>query len=641
MKNSEFLSALGGADADQYLWVAHFASNPGQATQGQWSGRMYQHKENQASLIDIVANQNAYFSPSVLSGLDESGSFKRSKNHFARLAALGVDDVQLDDINGQVSWIFETSPQNYQAGILIDEADADATNLALVDAVMSELADKGFIKADKSGNNAVRYMRLPSASNTKPRESGAWQVKVIQANLADKYSLADACAAFGIDLESLRNKPSTIKENIKQVTGSSHAELISALAQDEPRDRSYHDPLLKLSSKLISAGLNPGAVVEHLRGLMLAVKPQDVAEVARWQSRYDEIPRMVTGAQKFAPEPKYQPIPETGLLLDINTLESRSKAIKWLVKGMVPLDSIGVLFGASGAYKSFIAIDLGLHVAHAINWINRKTKSGPVVYVASEGGAGIYRRIAAWHKLNNRALPSNFWTCATPLVLTDEASLKSLRKDIDALSEKPSLIIVDTFSQTFFGDENAATDVSEYFRQVNTHLREPFGATVIVIHHIGHSNDNSGRPRGSSAFTANVDFLLAVRKEAELCASIEVTKQKDGDKISSQSFNLESQPLWTDDDGDSITSLAAKYISIVEQLKTGKTTLGETDQLVLDFITLNDAVTKDEVKAIIAKRSKNEKSAYVMAMRSLKKLQELKLIRHTIDDKYIIMTEAL
>ena len=75
-----------------------------------------------------------------------------------------MDDVQLDDINGQVSWIFETSPQNYQAGILIDEADTDATNLALIDAIMSELADKGLIKADKSCNNAVRYMRLPSAS---------------------------------------------------------------------------------------------------------------------------------------------------------------------------------------------------------------------------------------------------------------------------------------------------------------------------------------------------------------------------------------------------------------------------------------------------------------------------------------------
>ena len=43
----------------------------------------------------------------------------------------------------------------------------------------------------------------------------------------------------------------------------------------------------------------------------------------------------------------------------------------------------------------------------------------------------------------------------------------------------------------------------------------------------------------------------------------------------------------------------------------------------------------------IAKKSKNEKSAYVMAMRSLKKLQELTLIRHTIDDKYVVMGDVL
>ena len=641
MKNSEFLSALGGAHEDQYLWIAHFATDPSNATQGQWAGRMYQHKNSQANLIDTVDNQNAYFCPAILSGLDESGSFKRSKNHFCRLAALGVDDVNIDDISGKVSWIFETSPLNYQAGILIDETDQDATNLALVDAVMSELADKGLIKADKSGNNAVRYMRLPHAKNTKQRATGPHDVRVVSSDLTNKYSLADACAAFGIDLDDLRGKQSTTKESIKNVTGSSHAELIAALAQDDPADRSYHDPLLKLSGKLVSAGLNPGAVVEHLRGLMLAIRPQDATELSRWQSRYDEIPRLVLGAQKFAPERKQQPVSDGGLLLDISTLESRSKAVKWLVKGFIPADSMGVLFGASGAYKSFLAIDLGLHISHSLNWVNRKTKPGPVVYVASEGGAGIYRRIAAWHKLNKRQLPNNFWTCATPLVLTDEDSLKALRKDIQALPEQPSLIIVDTFSQTFFGDENAATDVSEYFRQINTHLREPFNATVIVIHHIGHSNDNAGRPRGSSAFTANVDFLLAVRRDGDLAASIEVTKQKDGDKISSQAFNLESQPLWEDEDGDTITSLAAKHINIIEQIKTSNATLGETDKIILDFITLNVSVTKNDVTAFVAKKSKNEKSAYVMAMRSLKKLQELTLIRHTIDDKYVVMGDVL
>ena len=42
-----------------------------------------------------------------------------------------------------------------------------------------------------------------------------------------------------------------------------------------------------------------------------------------------------------------------------------------------------MLFGGSGSFKSFIALDAGLHIAHGLPWMGRRTKQGQVVYLAA------------------------------------------------------------------------------------------------------------------------------------------------------------------------------------------------------------------------------------------------------------------
>jgi RecA-family ATPase len=57
---------------------------------------------------------------------------------------------------------------------------------------------------------------------------------------------------------------------------------------------------------------------------------------------------------------------------------------EWLIKKLVPRQGVVVLFGSPKAFKSFIAMDLGLHVALGWEWAGRPTMRGPVVYVAAE-----------------------------------------------------------------------------------------------------------------------------------------------------------------------------------------------------------------------------------------------------------------
>jgi AAA domain len=74
----------------------------------------------------------------------------------------------------------------------------------------------------------------------------------------------------------------------------------SALLAAVLNSENYHEPLNRLAFNMITAGMQGGAAVNLLRGLMEQVSgPRD----ARWQARYDDIPRAVSTAQeKFSRE---------------------------------------------------------------------------------------------------------------------------------------------------------------------------------------------------------------------------------------------------------------------------------------------------------------------------------------------------
>lgn len=248
-----------------------------------------------------------------------------------------------------------------------------------------------------------------------------------------------------------------------------------------------------------------------------------------------------------------------GLLLSVTELQQRHAAQSWAVKSIIPQNAVGMFFGASGTFKSFLALDYALHRCYGMPWIGRKTKKGTPVYLAAEGGAGLVRRIDAWHRMRGLdASQCPMRVVIVPLELMTRAH--DLREAIEAQRVQPSDIIVDTMSQTYGGEENSSTDVATYLRILGAELREPFGSTVIVIHHSGHQATE--RPRGSSALIGNTDFLFGVyRDEREMLTTLDCYKQKDGDPWAPVSFALHRQSLGFDEDGEEWSSLVARHIS--------------------------------------------------------------------------------
>jgi len=245
-------------------------------------------------------------------------------------------------------------------------------------------------------------------------------------------------------------------------------------------------------------------------------------------------------------------------VLGLKALREASESVRWTCKHVVPAASIGMLFGGSGTFKSFIALDLALHVAHGLPWMGRQTVQGQVLYIAAEGGAGLWGRIDAWHRSRGlRWQEAPLFVVPAAIDLTVDAW-----RVVDAaqsIGATPAMVVVDTLSQTYSGEENSANEMAAYLREVGMRFRALWGCSVLLVHHTGHAATE--RPRGSSAIRANIDFLLSVyRDEREMLATVSCVKQKDGELFKDACFSLAVVPLGNDADGDAITSLVARHL---------------------------------------------------------------------------------
>lgn len=561
--NSGFLRALAGSAANgTTLWVAGFRGSPDLTDAGNWAGRPY-NAAVMAAAVDGWAAHNAYFSVAALRpGAD--GELRRRKANFARLLALVADDVFIEDIRGSVTYVLATSPGKHQVGIFIDGADPDAADLDLVGRVVTTMADRGMLRADASGNNAVRYVRLPVGENQKPRDSGAFAVRVDRWAPQVCLSLADAAAAFGVDLDELRDNAPKADSSSSLIVTAGQDERLRLLTASILRGEDLHDSINKIAASLVATAMPGGAVVNMLRALMEA---SHAAKDERWLARYQDIPRAVsTAEEKFrkeivehGPDKDLGPRLGAGLVMTVSELDAKAGALTWAVKHLVPERGLGFIFGASGTFKSFIALDYALHRCYGMRWLGRKTKQATAIYLAAEGGAGLIRRIKAWHM--DRGMD---WQDCQMRVVVVPLSLRTdahqLRAAVEATGVSCGDLIVDTMSQTFSGNENSNDEVAEFLRVLGTALRDGLGCAVTVVHHTGHIATE--RPRGASAIIANIDFAFGVfRDEKEMLATVEFVKIKDEDRPQPVSFDLRRVEVGHDEDGDPITSLAASQLS--------------------------------------------------------------------------------
>lgn len=228
------------------------------------------------------------------------------------------------------------------------------------------------------------------------------------------------------------------------------------------------------------------------------------------------------------PPPGDEPVPSITERLEAVALTTEQlkamPAPPYVVDEVLVQGSLAVLYAPPGAYKTFIALDLGLAVASGSWWHGRAVEPGPVVYVAAEGAGRLGLRVDAWqehHRIYNFANPVHWLPLAVNLHDPSWASeLAAYCAERAAV-----LVVIDTLARCTVGvDENSAKDMGEVIAQVDA-VKRASGACVLLVHHAG--KDVSAGARGSSALRAAVDTELEA-VAADRAVTLRVRKQKDG-----------------------------------------------------------------------------------------------------------------
>jgi hypothetical protein len=129
---------------------------------------------------------------------------------------------------------------------------------------------------------------------------------------------------------------------------------------------------------------------------------------------------------------------------------------KPIVDGILFKGGLSAIVAKYDSYKSFIAIDMALSVAHGLDFHGFATTPGFVVYQAGEGGHALAKRVEAWRMLNGLPEISNIAWLPQALKLNEPRDLADILAILRNLPQQPTDITFDTFARSIRGNENSA-----------------------------------------------------------------------------------------------------------------------------------------------------------------------------------------
>ena len=540
VKNSEFLQLLyAGIPDKSSLWVTSFYGNPDLTDSGNWFGRPY--RPDRHALVDSMVTVNSYFSVAALSPTAD-GEIRRRKANFEQILVLVADDALIDDIKGTVSYVLNTSPGKAQIGIFIDKDDPDAKNRSLVDSIVTRMAENGLLRADASGNNSVRYVRLPVGQNQKPRETGPWDHQLAVWNADCVLSLADAAAVFGIDVDELRKIKEAAPADAKSSIYDGQADLLRLTASNIVRGERLHESINEMAFSLVACGTHPGTVVSTLRGLM---ESSLVAKDERWKARYDDIPRSVTTAvEKMKDDKTPEVTPQNHPFANFLPYALGDLEPDEFIFDDILIAGVTLLAGFTGIGKTTALVPLMTRAAHlcAVDDALRPLLRRRVIYV-SEDPKQVVRvltsmRVAGELTVSDAEISE--WFKIVPAKRMDAASIVKVREIYEAMVyrniSKESGVSYDALPIVVLDTSNATieleneSDNSEVGKAVSTLKSELGGIPLIIVAHLAKTLKKADisdmTSRGAGAWEGDVNQVLYMTKEDDGARWLDVAQAK-------------------------------------------------------------------------------------------------------------------
>ena len=231
-----------------------------------------------------------------------------------------------------------------------------------------------------------------------------------------------------------------------------------------------------------------------------------------------------------------------------------------MIKGLIPSRGFGAIYGASGTFKSFVALDMAYHLALGKRWAGRRVSQGVALYIAAEGMGGMTKRVEGFR------LAHGNWPDSVPFALmpaspnlgSPKGDLKLLIQSVDSMGRPPSLIVLDTLSQMLHGAEENGAGMTAFIQNAQA-LSTRFDCFVLAVHHTGYGPQD--RMRGHSSLRGAVDAAIRVDRLPDgYSSAVTFEKNKDGKSDIRVTATLRTIVVGKDDDGDDVDTLVVESI---------------------------------------------------------------------------------
>jgi len=186
--------------------------------------------------------------------------------------------------------------------------------------------------------------------------------------------------------------------------------------------------------------------------------------------------------------------------------------------------------GHPNVTKSLLCHGLITSIAHGDDFLGRKTKKGTVILIDKE--SSINTLVSRFKRLNRGFEKSEFKHKA--YVYTPQ-EMKVIPADMLKIAQmvekfKPILVIFDSFSRFFEGDENSSADVRRVFELLKP-LMDKYRVTFLFIHHCVKSSGkvNIFSLRGSGDLIASCGSVSVLNRLQNGVIELEQVKNRNGE----------------------------------------------------------------------------------------------------------------
>lgn len=328
-------------------------------------------------------------------------------------------------------------------------------------------------------------------------------------------------------------------------------------------------------SKTIRSGIRAGAAKPR----QIADLPDDPSAVLQAEELLRNMTASVLHRDSDVPNKR-------GCLVHVGDPSLAYEPPDEIVRNTIPAVGVGFLGGQSGAYKSFLALELCFSVMTGSAFAGRKVeKTGAALFIAFEGVGTIAGRVAARRQsLPDPDVSLPFYMLSGFGPVAKATDFLALRTAIfDAASEIAAssgsslrIIILDTVAASGMIGEDKENDpaawqkVFDFFNPLSKELNAP----VVLVHHYGKSAEAG--LRGSSNARAGADFVLAMTCERNEITGkstghfLGLTKSRTGIEggicaVSAEQVNIGLRP-----DGSPVTSLVLNFDHTTEPVSKRK-----------------------------------------------------------------------